>query len=340
VSRRAFQKRQRQSLIWYLVGFFAVQLALGVGVERFWTAVRDPDYNEVEQIIRARQMEAPNRPLVLVLGSSRTQLGLEAGRLNESEETNAPLVINAGFGGGGPMLSQVVLRRLLQAHLRPRLVCLEIMPMALSAADGAPIEERRSSQCRYSVLEALRLRRYCVRQSWLWFNWVAGRVLPCARHAAELRDGLRIDLPVTGRPRESSRDRYGWISPPGPSQPKRDALTRAAFEEYRPALEQPKLARGPLQAFGDLLALCRREHLATVIFVPPESRLFRTCNPSAAATQMDVLRDLAQEWNVPLVDARAWIEDAGFFDGHHLHTQGALQFTERFGREVLSVARW
>jgi hypothetical protein len=51
------------------------------------------------------------------------------------------------------------------------------------------------------------------------------------------------------------------------------------------------------------------------------------------------VRRLARELSVPLVDARTWIDDDGFSDGHHALPSGADQYTERFAREVLGRYR-
>ena len=44
---------------------------------------------------------------------------------------------------------------------------------------------------------------------------------------------------------------------------------------------------------------------------------------------------LAREYGVSVVDARAWVPDDGFMDGHHLLPEGATTFTKRLGTEVL-----
>ena len=331
------QRRKRTDLVWYLVGFVVAQIALGVGLERYWLAVRDPQYADLEQIVRARQAEAPGRPLVLALGSSRTLGGLHAERLNNSADDTAPLVINSAMLGGGPILDQVVLRRMLGAGIRPSLVVVEIMPISLSAREGAPIEERQTWSSRFTAAEVARLWPFYAESHRLWRYWAIARILPCDRYQAELRDALGIDLPAAEAPPQRSRDAYGYMAPCGtlPSQ-QIEEYTRRTLEDYKSPLTQPALASSALRAFRAVVDLCRGEGIDAVLIIPPESRAFRTYCPAVARTHANAVRDLAGELDLPLIDARAWVADAGFWDGHHMNDQGASQYTERFGREVLA----
>jgi hypothetical protein len=36
-----------------------------------------------------------------------------------------------------------------------------------------------------------------------------------------------------------------------------------------------------------------------------------------------------------VIDGMAWVDDNGFYDGHHTFADGAMQFTERFRREAI-----
>ena len=42
-------------------------------------------------------------------------------------------------------------------------------------------------------------------------------------------------------------------------------------------------------------------------------------------------------FGVPWTDARTWVADEYFVDGHHLLADGAAAFSERFGRDVLAA---
>jgi hypothetical protein len=341
MRRHQLQKRNRNSLVWYLVGFVAVQLGLAVGVDRFWPAIRDPDYRVVEQIVRSRQQEAPGRPLVLFLGSSRTQMGLSAGRLNVPDDPRAPVVCNAAILGGGPMMNGIVLRRLLDAGLRPRMVFAEVMPLSLSKRQGAAVEERQTFLYRYSLGEVVSLWPYFGEPYRLCWHWGRGRVFPCGCHRVELREALGIDIPGEGAMRASLRDASGWDASPRPWAPTEIArLTRLNLAWYEDALTQPALAPGTMRAVRDLVRLCQEERIIAVLVVPPEGSCFRNRMPAVEEAQMSALCDLAHALSVPLVDARAWVEDAGFWDGHHLTELGAVQYTDRFAREVRLRRLW
>jgi len=52
-------------------------------------------------------------------------------------------------------------------------------------------------------------------------------------------------------------------------------------------------------------------------------------------SHLTAVRGLAQELAVPLIDGRTWVDDDGFYDGHHVTQKGAEQYTRRFGRDAL-----
>ena len=58
---------------------------------------------------------------------------------------------------------------------------------------------------------------------------------------------------------------------------------------------------------------------------------FRCCGPGATIGVLGLL----DEGGVPIVDARAWLPDDDFMDGHHTTKHGAEAFTQRLERDVL-----
>src|SRR5262249_47575099 len=120
------------------------------------------------------------------------------------------------------------------------------------------------------------------------------------------------------------------------SPPERRRWEEFARSQYAAVLSDFRLAERPAQAYRDLLALCRDEHIPAALLVMPEGSAFRGLYPPQGRVALDAfLADLSREFAVPLIDARSWVDDDGFWDGHHLEAGGAEVFTERFGREAL-----
>jgi hypothetical protein len=341
MRRRPAGRGQRAELAWLLVGLAGAQLLLGLGVDRFWVPVRDPEFAALHERLAERRAEAPGRPLVLALGSSRTEMGLRAGELSQSADAGAPLVFNFGVPAGGPMFQQVVLRRLLDEGVRPDFVFLEVMPMSMSRRGGAPQEENQLDAARLTAAEAARLLPYYHRPYRLLGRWASARLLPADRHQAELREALGLDGAAAERGDDPCGDPtrpldgYGWRRfPPPRSREEFDANLQFSLNQFGKALNDGTPAEGPLRALQALLALCRREGLPAALVIPPEGSVFRAYDAHYAAIEEEVRRT-AREWDTPLYDARDWIDDGGFYDGHHLSEEGAARYTERFRREVL-----
>jgi hypothetical protein len=109
-----------------------------------------------------------------------------------------------------------------------------------------------------------------------------------------------------------------------------------ARAQYVPPLVDFRISKGPDRALHELLTLCRKEHIAVVLLLMPEGSDFRSWYALDARCQIDgYVAELSRRFDVPLVDARTWLADSAFWDGHHLLAPGAAAFTERFTREVL-----
>src|SRR5207302_5656752 len=97
-----------------------------------------------------------------------------------------------------------------------------------------------------------------------------------------------------------------------------------------------ELAPARTWALEELLAVCRRERIAAVLVTMPEATDFRGWYPPAARAAIDgCLGRLSREYAVPWADARTWVADDGFEDGHHLLRPGADAFTYRFAQDAL-----
>src|SRR5436309_4680728 len=147
-------RKSRRRLFWLLAGFALCQLVLAVVIDTELSAVRDPEFEARLERLRARQAETPGRPLVLVLGSSRTGYGLDARRLSEAKDGSGALVFNFGISGSGPLFQLVNLRRLFDAGVRPDLLYVEVMPALLADRDGSREERLLRSEEHTSELQS------------------------------------------------------------------------------------------------------------------------------------------------------------------------------------------
>jgi hypothetical protein len=319
----------------------ALQGLLGLAVEFWLPDVRDPEYAGKLERLRARRAEAPDRPLVLCLGSSRTLTGLQAGRLSEPADHPRALVFNFGVTGGGPVLQLVCLKRLLASGIRPDLLVVEILPAVYNQAGTRPLEEDWFHGARLRSGELTGLDPYHSRPSRLVRQWAKSRLLPYHRHQGCLRAYLDPHAPDSdGDPHDACAfvDGHGWRPTfrKGVSDERRAELTEVAYEHYRDACGPFRLAPQAAQALRDILECCRQAGIPAALLVMPEGPRFQSFYPPPTRAGIDAfITRLSREYHVPLIDARGWVDESGFWDSHHLLPTGAATFTDRFEREAL-----
>jgi hypothetical protein len=341
-ARRTLARRSALSLAWGVAAFLAGQLVLGLAVEKWLPAVRDPEYTAKIERLRARQAEAPGRPLVLVLGSSRAEMGLCPGLLGAglAHDGPSPLVFNFGMIGGGSYLQVVSLRRLLAEGIRPDLLVLEVLPPTLNQPGFRPLEEEWFDAARLRASETMFLRHYHSDAQRPWRQWLKGRV-PCVWRRDKLRRALKLDTPSQAWTDClcDNLDAYGWLGrgqdEVTPEQYR--AASEGAFHQYNAAWGEFRLAEGPSRALDDMLALCRQRSIPVALLLMPEGPTFRAHYSASMRAGLDAhLHTLAQRCGVPIIDAREWMPEEDFWDSHHLLPHGAAAFTARFEREALA----
>jgi hypothetical protein len=274
--------------------------------------------------------------LLLVLGSSRAEQGFRPSLLAQTREmpvSPSPLFYNMARGGSSPLLYLLTLRRLLSDGIHPDGLLVEIFPPAL-------VEDEESAVIYKPTLRDWPvLRRYPVKgRTWgfwlqdrllLWYKyrsgflaWAAPRwLLPQARWGENLWDYRGGEWRVIG-------DKV--------SLPECRRLTDDARRRYASSLQHFRIADDADRALRELLDTCRDRRIAVVLFLMPEASEFRGWYPPEALGLLsEYLADLHREYDAPLIDARCWIADWDFSDGHHLLSWGASAFTRRFAKEVL-----
>jgi hypothetical protein len=333
--RRAKSKSARSALVCFAAAFLLWQVTLAGLIERAWPDVRDPEWHLLVERLRHRQAEAAGRPLVVVLGSSRSEMAIDAARLSRSP--SGPVVFNASVPAGGPLLQKVLLDRLLAEGIRPDRVAIEVMPPYFSEV-GACHEEGSPAWQRLTLAELLDLVPQAREPSRLLKPWLRARLLPLSAHHPSLqRRLLPAKLCPAGDVTGSDRDGHGWRPGTPECLARRAELTQFMLAQYDRALRSPVLFEPRLRRLGELLVRCRQEGIGCVMFLSPENSEFRS-RPTASFRQAldTALTRLAGEHGVRLHDARTWLSDEEFVDGHHVTTGGAIRFTTRFEKHLLN----
>ncbi len=331
----------RSAVFWGFGTFILMQATLAVWIDNRMPDLRDPLYEVKAARLRERVIEAPARPLtVVMLGSSRTFFALKPSELEGPLEKTAgrPVVVfNFGVTGAGPVTNLMNQRRLLAEGVRPDLFLIEVLPPILAdyiaEADRFPADRL----CR-SDLELLR--RYDgSKRNWEQDWWLANAV-PCYSHRFAILSRVAPTY-LALRLRQDwiwTCDGSGWFDAPAPmiTPQWRAAALEHARREYAGGLATFRLGGASCQALREQLEVCRQEKIAAALVLLPEGTEFHSWYKASDWAEIEqFLTELSREFAVPLVNAREWIADEDFIDSHHLWGSGAEKFTQRLGREVL-----
>jgi hypothetical protein len=229
------------------------------------------------------------------------------------------------------------LRRLLTARIKPDFLFVEILPLFFNQPCEHTFEERYLNGGRLTASELAWLSTYHIEPRRLFFQWCKSRCLPWASHRTTFWEQVAPELSARGLDADTAMDCHGWnhffVAEVTPEH--RRYFTACTINQYRHFVGDFHLSKTAVQAMNDLLALCRQERIPIALVLMPEAGFFRAMYSPTPRTGLDAfVADLSHRWEVPVVDARNWIEDDGFWDGHHLVPHAADAFTDRLGRET------
>jgi hypothetical protein len=331
--------RARRAVLAGLALVLLAQVGLNLALDTVAPHLRDPEYGHRAHRLAELARTRGSRPLVVVLGSSRTQMGVSPADLGLGAD--GPVVFNMGQAGAGPPHQLLNLQRLLAAGVRPDAVLAEVMPPALTQ-DGPAERAFFPTVRRLGYADLGRLAPYCDDPDVLRRDWAAGRVCPWYSLRFYLMSHLLPGfLPWQRRVDFQWRmvDGLGWSGYPFETVPdaERAKGTAAARKSYEDTLAAFRVAPLPDRTLRDLIGLCRREGIRVGLVLLPEGPTFRGWYPPATRRVLgDYLAGLSRECGVPVFDASDWLPDDGAFaDGHHLLKPGARAYSRRFGTECL-----
>jgi hypothetical protein len=339
-------RRAKLSVAWGLALLALLQVGAALGFFARHPGRSDPEYRARLERIRSRTGADAGNPLTLfVLGSSRSQLGLRAGRLEPmlSSALGRPVAaFSFSVAGGGPLTELFTWRRLERDGVRPDRVLVEVHPALLNDCYPAGWELSETAWPLH-------------RLSWQDLSFVEG-------HAGALRPGLRGDwlrsaagslhhgrvrvvselapdlLPFSFRLTAADLDPSGQIrleDQPLKPEDRVPALAKAR-REYHGGLQRFRPGPGCVH-LRELLAACREDGVPAALLLMPEGPVFRSWyGPGVWPGVRKCLDELAGEYGVPVLDAREWMGEDDFSDSHHLTCSGATRFTERLAGEELA----
>jgi hypothetical protein len=319
-------RRARRALAWGAACYLAAQLA-------FAGVLYDPEYTWRLEVLKTRRAEDPQRPLLLMLGSSRTMMAFWPEILAplRTETGQEALPFNLSHPASGPVMNLMQIHRLLREGIRPKWLILEIMPAYL-AED--PCE---SLTCTLGPSDLPVLQDYV--NPWaLYGKYVLERLLTEHRHQ---QDFVRGHAPawVLGEklpPNVGVGTRGGFIVDTAMGLDERERRTALMKQQYYATVQD--LVIGPTgdRATRVLLDLCRQQQIQTVLLLAPEAECFRGWYSARTQATLSIYLDkLSREYGAPVVDGRTWVADQDFTDGHHVLRAGSTTFTLRLGRDVL-----
>jgi hypothetical protein len=219
------------------------------------------------------------------------------------------------------------------------MLLLEVLPPMLADGDGGPAEQpflsgERLTGDEVKLVEEFGFRPDAVRPKWRasvyapWYSLrcqVIGRVAP-----SWLPWNHRYDW---GR----KTDPHGWATPPRTSvtDAERAEHVAKAHAEYAATLTGLNPDGRPLHALRRILTTCDQHGIPVTMVLMPEGSTFRAMYPAGLD---DRIAESLKSLGVPLIDARGWLADDDFYDGHHPFTHGAERFTDELAKAVRGVS--
>ena len=272
---------------------------------------------------RTSQQAHPDRPLVLVLGTSRTLNSFDPSAMGFPNEARAHRWrSSAGMAGAWPIHYRLNLQRYRAAGIRPGAVLVELLPAALSRADGADALCAEFAP-RLTAADLRRLTPYLddpARLYWRWAlkranSWHALRWVVISRLAPDWQPTQLDD------PNRNTLDAYGFTKywhDTVPDDERRRNLEKVAVG-YQFAAGHIAVSEPSERALRELVADCRAAGIPIAFFITPESPTFRTWyTPESRAAMAAFARVLSVELGCPVFEAPTDYREEDFADGHHM----------------------
>jgi hypothetical protein len=321
------------ALVLGVLGFGLLTLGLELAAETVKPEWRDPEYGQRLRAAKKWQRERPNRPLVLVFGSSRSEFGVSPADMGFPDEPGSPLVYNFGYSGAYPLASWLHLVRTFDDGLRPKAVLVELTYAHLRC-DGPAEEQFPKWGSRLSASDLRHFASYTKDESVFRRELTTARRNPWESRRIPLVSDLLPEWQL--RTVRSDHSRWEEMDAYGRAFLRRESITdetrRRFWESVRtnaPGALAPGLPGAMSdRALRDMAAACREHGVAIAFFWAPESPAFRAYyTPPALASLEAYSRTLEHDLGAPVFPPPVHLAEEFFPDGFHLFPDGAAAFS-------------
>jgi hypothetical protein len=324
----------RAAVAWGLFAVVAANVAFVVLADGFAPEVYDPHYGARLTRLRAARAEHPDRPLLVMFGSSRTYQLFRPEHMAALETADGRTVLPFNFSrtAGGPIYCRLAYGRLRREGLTPDYAVIELMPAFFvknSEIVFLPMATANEVSDLVAYTSPDRAAKHYARYRYVpWRANRAGfvrRFAPAWSLPFALEDPAELDrLGGEGRI-------HAWVP-----EDTRAMLHARTVARVQTVTTNYRIDPGEDRAVRDLLRECREAGTRAVLLLTPESTAYLAAYaPGAVAAIEEYATTLSRECGVPVIDARRWLPDDLLFDGDHPIVAGQQLFTERLHREVL-----
>lgn len=308
-----------------MLAMILIAVAGTVWIEQNRIDAIDREYAARMILLKRQQAEHPDRPLFLVVGSSRLVMGFGPEQLapQTTPDGQTATVFNFSHLGSGPVMNHIALSRLQREGIRADWAVLELMAGFLPKENAALV----TSIC---TARDVALSDGYYRIGSLWWEYLKHRTigLPSLARRATLSDDPTIGYGPLGS--------AGFVR--AAVDPALKARLMAAQERnFGFRLKDLTVSEGNDRAIRDSVQMLREQGTQVRFLLSPEQEEFtRMYGPGKQAWFESYVHALAADLHVPLTDARDWLEPDDFEDGHHALQRGRTRFTARFQQEVIA----
>jgi hypothetical protein len=323
----------RAALGWWAAAFVLASAGLAMTVETIRPEWRDPEYGHRIHQLQDWKARAPERPVVMVFGSSRTQMGIAPAAMRFTDAPSAPIVYNFGYRSGRLFRSCFQLLRILDDGPRPDFVLIQLsMVDLIGGVDGELLPVDWGG--RLGAGDFARLAPYIDDRSGFRRAWLAARLNGWSAHRQSILSDLLPSWQLTSTRQVQyyweRLDTYGFTPHhmESPSPGYRKALYERARRVHGPAFAGAPVSAMTERAVHDVVARCREAGIDVAFFWAPESISYRSWYSEEARREMNRFEAwIRNEISAPVFPTPIDLPDTDFVDGFHMIKSGAERYS-------------